>query len=150
VVSVASLGAGFRRLLHAGIVSVAMLALAAPLLLGPAYGAVVRLVAGAEAVHSCACGMQRGRCGCSECEEIEAQRVHDAEGGVVVLRSSCDGDAVAITSAVPPATLPSLHIVPRAAEARVAIASSVLADPSSVPIRPPTPPPRRGSARALG
>jgi hypothetical protein len=146
VLSVAAFGAGFRRLLHLFVVTAAALVVAAPLLLGPALVAALHAV-GASVAHRCACGMQPGRCGCPECEAIEAEHRQDRESSVAVVRSSCDDEGLLPGArALPPALLATAPGPSDPPSARAFEPPSAPDAPSWVSVPPPTPPPRRHGA----
>jgi hypothetical protein len=141
VLSVAAIGAGFRRFLHLLVVTTAAVVVAAPLLLGPAFGAALRAL-GTSSVHHCACGMEPGRCGCPECEQAEAERQRDRESPVVVIRSSCDdGVVLPAARALPPSVMTTALALPPQPSPFMLLRRSS-GRPPSVSIRPPTPPPR--------
>jgi hypothetical protein len=117
-------------------------ALAAPVLLGPATGAVLHLL-GAEAVHHCACGMKPGECGCPECARLEERRRDDAQPTAFrVIKPACDDDDLFETFALPEAIeAPRDAVAPPALAAIVPdIARDRLWAPPAP--EPPTPPPR--------
>jgi len=76
-------------------------ALVAPLLLGVAYVPAMRAL-GFEVAHACACGMEKGKCGCPECEELERGEKRSIEEGVAILKKTCrDDDASVVHGALP-------------------------------------------------
>jgi hypothetical protein len=120
------------------------LILAAPIVLGPAWQPLLRLL-GAQTEHHCACGMVRGRCGCEECEAIEHERTHRAPSHVPTLKNTCSGDdelaiGAGLPQALPPS--PSAHrISPPAREPHLEwLSPAPWASFGGAP--PPTPPPR--------
>lgn len=137
-----------RRLAHRALAracaAVVAVVLAAPLLLGSAFGATLAQL-GDHDDHFCACGMKPGTCGCPACARLGKLRAeskaHDREH--VVARSSCDD------SPAPPG-VPSLPegVVPASFE--IARAPSTLHVPAAPPPdsrgrgrdRPALPPPR--------
>lgn len=117
-----------------------MLALIAPVWLGPAMMPLVHALGG-DPSHNCACGMKRGTCGCPTCAALERERAHVSANPVV--RNTCDDDEVAPTPTAAPC-------VPAFTSGLVVASSSVRA---AAPIftpqpighnldEPPTPPPR--------
>jgi hypothetical protein len=118
--------------------------LVAPMLLGPATAPLMRMLGG-EAKHLCACGMEPGKCGCPECERLEADKreAHRAQP-FAVLRSSCDSDDAPVPAAapLPPAVVPMLARVAAPSTESVAIPARARDARSRDPNAPETPPPR--------
>jgi hypothetical protein len=82
------------------------LAVAAPMLLGPALSPLVSSLAGD--VHLCACGMKAGTCGCPECEMQEHARLRErAPRAYPVLRGPCSPENLALRFAPLPAATPA-------------------------------------------
>jgi hypothetical protein len=128
--------------LLAGVVFV--LALLAPLILGPALGPLaVALGGGAE--HRCACGMVQGSCGCPECERIEHQRLHErSPAPYAVLRSQChDDEATPGAPALPPGIEAPAGFALAAPSSSRAPTRDPAAARSREATEPRTPPPRR-------
>jgi hypothetical protein len=121
-----------------------VLAVLAPMLLGPALGPLTRALGGTDE-HRCACGMVQGECGCPECEALEHQRLREhAPRPYPVLRSQCGGDDVASGFAALPPALP-LRVAfvlppPRTSLLTLERPSEAL---SREMTEPATPPPRR-------
>lgn len=119
---------------------VAMLAVLAPISLGPATGAIARALGALD--HACACGMAPGKCGCPACARLQREREHQSVSRPV-LESNCEREGTVLpTAPLPPCILPG----------ELALDAPVLQDAlaSLVPTRlhaadrdgPPTPPPR--------
>ena len=117
--------------------------LAAPMLLGPAFTTVMRILH-SEAAHLCMCGMPAGKCGCPECERQQLLREHrNPSSQEVAFTTHCDDDGGAV---------PSTTQLPYALPAGISLRKS--APESTLPVResaswlalegdgPPTPPPR--------
>ncbi len=138
------IGARVRRIVHLAVVLATAAVLAAPLLLGPGAGALLRALGGADE-HRCACGMKAGQCGCPECERLEQRKQLEAEvlRGHAVLRSTCDDHAAALGgAALPVATAPVASVLPRVPFELRTLVVPHEPDPSLERARPPTPPPR--------
>jgi hypothetical protein len=120
-------------------VLVAMLAVLAPIGLGPATGAVARALGALD--HACACGMAPGTCGCPACARLERERTRRETNPV--LESNCERDG----AAVPIAPLPPCVLAGQIALDVPGIEES-MASPLLVLVHlvdrdgPPTPPPR--------
>src|SRR5580692_5801535 len=92
-----------RRLARSTRVLVAMLAILAPIGLGPATGAIARALGALD--HACACGMAPGKCGCPACARLERERHRQAPEPV--LKSNCEREgAVVPTAPLPLCVLP--------------------------------------------
>lgn len=133
-----------RRALARAVWTIAVALLLAPVWLGPALGSVIALL-GAHMEHHCACGMVRGKCGCEECQVVEAERHERRASAVPVFRTSCTDDAVDLEGALPATTAAEGAVVtmktPGWHESAVAArAPRITASRERVP--PPTPPPR--------
>jgi hypothetical protein len=116
-----------------------------PIACGSSWGVLVRAL-GAEHDHHCACGMVRGKCGCPECERIEAGRQSgdDIVARIAVLRGTC-GEVEALSPPQCLAVLPSAITVAKVLRAqRERIRCLVPALPSRAREGPPDPPPRDG------
>ena len=140
-------GERLRRLLHLVVVLTTAAVLAAPLLLGPGAGAIVRALGSAD-VHRCACGMRAGACGCPECERLERTRAHDAEAlrGHPILKTTCDGEGAAGGYApLPSFAAPIAATLPPLPSELRGFAAAPELEPSLERARPPTPPPRHAS-----
>jgi hypothetical protein len=125
-----------RALAHRLAALAALLALLAPMWLGPAAAPLARALGG-EPTHACSCGMAPGKCGCPECA---------AEGGphaYATCKSSCDGDAaLRPPDALMTCVLPAPHARHEPAPSAVASVSRALVLHSLEGEGPPTPPPR--------
>ena len=91
-----------RRLVTSTKVLVAMLAIFAPMSLGPATGALARAVGAIH--HACACGMAPGKCGCPECERLEREATRRTARPV--LEANCERETAAPQASWPPCTIP--------------------------------------------
>ena len=115
------------------------LLLVVPLVLGASLPAYARVLAGPQE-HSCRCGMEKGECGCPECNADGSRASH--EGPTC---SDCGGDAGGPSggAAPDPVVLPAFLAgsLPHAADAGLLLspAETRPEDPSR---SPPTPPPR--------
>jgi hypothetical protein len=112
-----------------------LIAVLAPLWLGPMLAPLAQ--AFVEAHHVCACGMAMGTCGCPECERIEEQRRQDEAPPFPVVKGECDKNGTPLANApVPPMVLPALFamIVP-------STSSVALVSPSRSPVSRAAPPP---------
>jgi hypothetical protein len=122
---------------------VAAIFIAAPMLLGPGLGGVLRAVGG-EHEHTCACGMKPGTCGCPACARLEherraAKKVH----AYPAVRTDChDDDGVIVPHALPDFAAPIVAALPRAAGERRSVSSRRVSDPDEWLAPPATPPPR--------
>jgi hypothetical protein len=138
-----------RRIVHLAVVLATAAVLAAPLLLGPGSGAILRALGGADE-HRCACGMKAGECGCPECERLEHARQLEADAlrGRSVMRSTCDdnGARLAPAGGLLVATAPTHAVLPAVAFERMEPLTGSQPDRSLERARPPTPPPRHTSA----
>jgi hypothetical protein len=125
-----------RAHMHRLVAMLALVALIAPLWLGPALDPLVRAL-GAEREHTCACGMVPGKCDCPEC--ADEQQPHADP----ICKSGCNGSPSlslpdAIHACVLPAPFalrgasPSSRAAPRCAAELVPLDANA----------PPTPPPR--------
>jgi len=136
---------GFRALTFARLA--VLLALIAPVWLGPAMAPLVIALGGAPE-HHCLCGMKHGECGCPECEALEHARAHEHDSPLPTIRSTCDTDGVLIAQVPAMPFVASFHVVAaaacpstRASEPEPAI------DPVQRLANPPlTPPPRHTRA----
>jgi hypothetical protein len=126
-----------------GAAFVALLAMLAPLWLGPATLPLLRALAG-DASHTCACGMAPGTCGCPECERLEHERQREhAPRPYRVLKSACDDQGAPLPSlAVPPCVMPATLALHDARITGLAPPALLAHDAARVPDGPPTPPPR--------
>ena len=132
-----------RRAVHLVCTLAAAVALAAPLLFGPATTWTVRALSGGPA-HACACGMTPGKCGCPECAVLEHERQQARRPRAYrVLRSSCEDDVPALNAApLPTVTLPSYEALLAPVDApRPALSRTDALHPRGRNA-PPTPPPR--------
>lgn len=76
-------------------------AMVAPLLFGVAYLPAMHAL-GFEAAHACACGMEKGKCGCPECEELERGEKRAHEEGIAIAKKTCrDEDGSIVHGALP-------------------------------------------------
>ncbi len=117
-----------RRRLHRALarlcVGVVAVVLAAPLLLGSAFGAAVAGL-GDHDDHFCACGMKPGTCGCPACARLgklrQESKAHDHAH--VVARSSCDDSpAPPGVPSLPEGVLPAtFEIAPAPSVSRIAL-----------------------------
>ncbi|MGO9834387.1 MAG: hypothetical protein ACLP1X_09245 [Polyangiaceae bacterium] len=128
-----------RRLARSTRVLLAVLAVLAPIGLGPATGAIAHALGALD--HACACGMAPGKCGCPACARLERER--SRRGTSPVLESNCERDGAAVPVApLPPCVLPSELALD------VSGLEESLASPPLTPLHladrdgPPTPPPR--------
>src|SRR5580658_5074307 len=128
-----------RRLARSARVLVAMLAVLAPIGLGPATGAIAHALGALD--HACACGMAPGKCGCPACARIERER--SRHGASPVLESNCERDGVVVPIApLPPCVLPR-ELALDVSGLEESLASPRLARPHLADRDgPPTPPPR--------
>ncbi len=122
---------------------VTLLAVLAPLWLGPMLLPIEQAVA--EANHVCACGMPVGTCGCLACELLEKQAREDGASPCPLLKGECGKGSLALGGFdAPPAILPA----PVRLLAPPALARRSPAPPldlvSLAPPAPPTRPPRLG------
>jgi hypothetical protein len=120
------------------------LVVAAPMLLGSAWGATLTAL-GAHEEHFCACGMTPNTCGCPACAKLGKLRAQERARDLqdVVVRSSCDDSpAPPGVASLPPAVLtPSFTVAP-APLARHELHGLGDRAPPRGRDRPPTPPPR--------
>jgi hypothetical protein len=145
VIAIAAL-VRLRRRLDALLGFAAVLAVLAPLLLGPALGPVTRALGGVDE-HRCACGMVRGKCGCPECEHLEQARLREqAPRPYPELRSQCGADDPVTPVAALPAglTTPFAALLPRP-ETRIVKLERPVEARSRGADEPATPPPRRAT-----
>jgi hypothetical protein len=125
-----------------------MVALLAPLALGPALAPLVAELGGASD-HACACGMKPGTCGCPECallaglEQDAVASVPATDATLATFRACDDHGRAPLPYATPPCIVPALLAV--AVNPRAGLLAPLLS-PRGVPSQPdapPTPPPRR-------
>jgi hypothetical protein len=135
--------------MHLVVVLATAAVLAAPLLLGPGSGTILRALGGADE-HRCACGMKAGQCGCPECERLEHARQLEADAlrGHAVMRSTCDdhGAGLAVAGGALVATAPIHAVLPSVPFQPLDVLLPHEPDPSLERARPPTPPPRYATA----
>ena len=124
-----------------------LLALIAPVSLGPAMAPLVIALGGAPE-HHCVCGMKRGECGCPDCEALERARAHENDSPLPSVRSRCDTDGALVTGAPAMPCVASFHVVADAALPSTEANEPPLdLDPQErLTTAPPTPPPRRTRA----
>ena len=139
-----------RRAVRIWVVVATALALAAPIWLGPAAPWILREL-GASEDHHCACGMQKGKCGCLECAADEAQAKRAKERHAEpILKSSCSSDDdVPFFAALPVVALPSSTLVPIAGFERLSVVQAPISDPSRERGPPVVPPPESVSVTNL-
>ncbi len=120
-----------------------LLALVAPMWLGPAMSPLVRALGGTPE-HHCACGMKRGQCGCAECEAAARREDRDARSPIPVLSTHCLSDDSIPTAPALPVAAPGVVAVlaaPPTAHPLERLRGVVLLDGRDADA-PPTPPPR--------
>lgn len=94
-----------RRWLHRVVAWAVAFVMCVPVLLGSAYVPAMQAL-GLGATHACACGMEKGTCGCPECEELEKGEAHAREVGISIAKKTCrDEDNALGSGALPLATL---------------------------------------------
>jgi hypothetical protein len=118
---------------------VVMLAVLAPIALGPATGAIARALGALD--HACACGMAPGKCGCPACVRLERERHRQATQPV--LKSNCEREgAVVPTALLPPCVLPGEFVIDAPGlEEALSLSPLTRLHPTDRD-GPPTPPPR--------
>jgi hypothetical protein len=136
-----------RALVRHLVLLVGVLAVAAPLVLGPAFTRALQALSGGPE-HTCACGMRQGKCGCPECARITAQKkAENAPTAHRTFKRTCDDDTPTIPIApLPPAGPPGTEIFPpRPVVAHtLPTVAHVLRARDRAP--PPPPPPRSAAA----
>jgi len=129
-----------RRLLTSTKALVAMLAILAPMSLGPATGALARALGALD--HACACGMTPGKCGCPACARLERERTRQTAARPV-LEANCERETAAPpTASWPPCTIPR-ELALEASETAGSVEAPIPAQLQPFDSDgPPTPPPR--------
>lgn len=119
-----------------------LLALVAPMWLGPAMSPLVRALGGVPE-HHCACGMKRGTCGCLACEAAARQEARDARSPIPVLSTHCMSDDSVPTAPALPIAAPGVLALLAPPTARPVLRARALAPlEGRAADAPPTPPPR--------
>lgn len=131
-----------RRWLHRVVAWAVAFVMCVPVLLGSAYVPAMKAL-GFGATHACACGMEKGTCGCPECEELEKGEAHAREVGIPIAKKTCrDDDSALGAGALPLATLADeFSMSPPGHDERAWIPSVTLLA-SRLPNGPSPPPPR--------
>ena len=124
-----------------------LLALIAPVWLGPAMTPLVIALGGAPE-HHCMCGMKRGECGCPDCEALERARAHENDSPLPSVRSRCETDGALVAGCPAMPFVASFHAI-----ADAALPSTEASEPppsldpeERLTTPPPTPPPRHTRA----
>ena len=131
----------WRRARHGLLTLLSLLAMLAPLWLGPMLAPIEQAIA--ESHHVCACGMAVGTCGCPDCDDLLRQAREGAPPICPMLKGEC-GQGTPLVGA---ASLPPVLPAPLAADLpALQIVALLAADPrprlfSRMPPPPPRPPP---------
>ena len=131
----------WQRARHGLLTLLGLLAMLAPLWLGPMLVPIEQAIA--DSHHVCACGMAVGTCGCPECDDLLRQAREGAPPVCPMLKGECGrGTPLVGAASLPPVLPPGLALdleVPRAVT--LLEAAPVLPLFSRAPPPPPTPPP---------
>jgi hypothetical protein len=132
-----------RALVRQLMMLIATLVVAAPLVFGPAFAWALDELGGGP-VHTCACGMKQGTCGCPECARLTAEKkAEDAPTAYRTFKRACNDDAPATPAApLPPAVAALASIAPPPTPVARAVLAPVLVLRTRDRAPPPPPPPR--------